>query len=203
MSMVIPNAYLFKKNADFNDLNKCIAELVDLKKKYHEWLLKEFAEHDYMNKDVCPTGDYKTDWSRIRSFGKMLKKRSETAERAVGFDLSFNAIIYCRPVNGVNFIVVQFFPGMHANQFLRTKPINWPEYWYTNQCTDGCEDIPDYPEREEFWEGLFEKSGIPSENGFNFELIPMADWDFMELAHDIYDVIKEKQEKESKNANQK
>ena len=113
MSMVIPNAYLFKKNADFNDLNKCIAELVDLKKQYRKWLINEFVEHKYMHEDIYPTGDYHKDWENCHKLAQEIHDKSQCVERGVGFDISFDATIYCREMNGVNFIVVQIVYTFH------------------------------------------------------------------------------------------
>ena len=201
MSMTIPDAYLYKKNADFNDLTQCVYDLTDLKKQYRKWLINEFVEHKYMHEDIYPTGDYHKDWENCHKLAQEIHDKSQCVERGVGFDISFDATVYCREMNGVNFIVVQFFPATHAQDFLRqTKPIKWPEYWFTNQCEDGCEDIPDYEERRDFYENhLFEKSRIPSENGFSFELISISKWEIFHLLHDVQEKLEEKIKKESKN----
>lgn len=201
MSMTIPDAYLYKKNANFNDLTQCVYDLTDLKKQYRKWLINEFVEHEYMHRDIYPTGDDKKDWENQRKFALEIQRKSESCERGVGFDISFDATIYCREVNGVNFIVIQFFPGLHAQEFLNeVKPIKWPEYWFTNQCEDGCEDIPDYEERREFYENhLFEKSGLPCENGFNFELVSLSSWEIFHMIYEVGEKLEEKIKKESKN----
>ena len=40
MGMHIFNAYLYKDKADFNDIDKCIQDLVKIKKQYIPWIVK-------------------------------------------------------------------------------------------------------------------------------------------------------------------
>ena len=43
------------------------------------------------------------------------------------------------------------------------------EFWYENQTDDGF-DLPDYELRWKFWDTVYDKCGIPSECGLNYDI---------------------------------
>ena len=43
MSMHIFNAYLYKDKAEFSDIDKCIQDLVKIKKQYIPWIVKNIV----------------------------------------------------------------------------------------------------------------------------------------------------------------
>jgi hypothetical protein len=57
MSMHIFNAYLYKDKAEFSDIDKCIQDLVKIKKQYIPWIVKNivngklFIDVDYLKEE--------------------------------------------------------------------------------------------------------------------------------------------------------
>lgn len=158
MSTKVFYAYLFKENAEFGDVDKAREYLADLREKFIEWVPKDMIRWDSFYKDI---GD---------RFDVMQAIEKDTKDPFKGgvWDYQLQATVFAKTLDGVNYIAIQFFPSNGVVKFLKEN-VKLREFWYENQTDDGF-DLPDYPLREKFWESVYDKCGIPSECGLNYNI---------------------------------
>lgn len=158
MSMKVFYAYLFKENADFSDVDKAREYLADLREKFKMWVPKDMLHWDSFYRDM------ESEFDVIEA----LEKDTKQPEKGGVWDYQLQAVIFTRTLDGVNYIAIQFFPSNGAVKFLREN-VNLREFWYENQTDEGF-DLPDWEEREKFWEAVYEKCGTASELGLSCDI---------------------------------
>ena len=130
MSTKVYYAYLFKENAEFKDVWEAQKWVNQLRKKFIEWAPKELARWDF---------NLKYDhFNRI----KRLEEETKDPRKGGIWDLQLQTLIYCREVDGVNYIAIQFFPSNATARFLHDH-VKLREFWYQDQVDneDGDPEI--------------------------------------------------------------
>ena len=145
MSTKVYYAYLFKENAEFKDVWEAHKWVNQLKKKFIEWAPKELARWDYYLKY--------DHFDRI----KHLEQDTKDPRKGGIWDLQLQTLIYCREVDGVNYIVIRFFPSNATARFLRDT-VKLREFWYQDQVDNEDGDPEDYELRGRFWYEVFKDS---------------------------------------------
>ena len=158
MSIKVFYAYLFKENADFSDVDKARAYLADLREKFKMWVPKDMIPWDSFYRNM------ESEFDVIEA----LEKDTKQPEKGGVWDYQLQAVIFTRTLDGVNYIAIQFFPSNSAVKFLREN-VTLREFWYENQTDEGF-DLPDWEEREKFWESVYEKCGTASELGLSCDI---------------------------------
>lgn len=163
MSMRVFYAYLFKEDARFEDLAEVQTYLNDLKVEFLKWVPEHMLKWPIAEK-VTET------YERI----KRLEKDTKSMENGGVWDYQLTCTVYCKTVEGKNYIALQFFPSSWGNQFLK-EHVKLREFWYENQTDEGF-DLPDYELREKFWKAVFDKYWYPSEAGLDFTFYDGTNW---------------------------
>lgn len=186
MSMHVFNAYLYKDNADFSDIDACIKDLVKIKERYIPWLVenifngKLFIDINYLKKE------YLCKPKRSEGFFKLvdeIKKDCESMENGMAFDFSFNITVYMHN----NKIVLHTFVSRTADDCLKEFFKDYKNYSFYDYSDGGCGKLTKARKEElqeigEFYEDLYKDTGIPAKVGLNFEVFGKDD---------IYDLVME------------
>lgn len=175
MSTKIFNAYLYKKDATFTDLTECLKYMNGLRAKFVDWaaecLSKNFHVKDMTTSEIAHN----------------LIDSSQKNEYGLPFDIQLQSMVYPYQVNDTNYIVIQFFPSRLAADFLEEFVSNELHDFSFEDQTDSMFDLPDFNERDEFYDKLFKDTSIPNRCGFACDIF-YTDWN---LAVDIAFKIKE------------
>lgn len=193
MSMKVFYAYLFKENADFSDVDKARAYLADLREKFIKWVPKDMLRWD------CFYRNMKDQFDVI----KALEQDTKDPRKGGVWDYQLQAVVFAKTVDGVNYVAIQFFPSNSTAKFLREN-VNLREFWYENQTDEGF-DLPDWEEREKFWEAVYEKCRPASEvglccdiyDGSNFRVTDTIAMEFWRLKKARDEKSKEKSEEKA------
>ena len=153
MSMKVFYAYLFKENAEFADVDRAREYLADLREKFIEWVPKDMLRWDSFYRDM------KTEFDVIEA----LEKDTKDPRKGGVWDYQLQAVVFPKTVDGVNYVAIQFFPSNSTAKFLKEN-VKLRPFWYENQTDEGF-DLPDWEEREKFWEAVYEKCRPASEAG--------------------------------------
>jgi hypothetical protein len=158
MSMKVFYAYLFKENAEFADVDRARAYLADLRKKFIEWVPTDMLRWDSFYRDM------KTEFDVIEA----LEKDTKQSYKGGVWDYQLQAVIFAKTIDGVNYVAIQFFPSNSTAKFLKEN-VKLRPFWYENQTDEGF-DLPDWEEREKFWEAVYEKCRPASEVGLSCDI---------------------------------
>ena len=158
MSMRVFYAYLFKENAEFADVDRAREYLVDLREKFIKWVPKDMLRWDSFYRNM------KDQFDVI----KALEKDTKQPEKGGIWDYQLQAVIFAKTLDGVNYVAIQFFPSNGTVKFLREN-VKLREFWYENQTDEGF-DLPDWEEREKFWEAVYDKCWTASEVGLSCDI---------------------------------
>ena len=163
MSTKVYYAYLFKENAEFKDVWEAQKWVNQLRKKFIEWAPKELARWDY---------NLKYDhFDRI----KCLEEETKDPRKGGIWDLQLQTLIYCREVDGVNYIAIQFFPSNATARFLHDH-VKLREFWYQDQVDNEEGDPEDYELRGRFWNEVFDKCWTPCNVGLACDIYDGTQW---------------------------
>lgn len=184
MGMHIFNAYLYKDKADFNDIDKCIQDLVKIKKQYIPWIVKniingklfidvDFLKEEYFNKSKESDGFFK--------LVDDIKKDCSSVEIGYTFDFSFNVIVY---MHNNKIVLHNFISRTTAKGFLKEYFKDYKDYSFYDYSDGGVGRLTKKrkAELEEiggFYESLFDDTGIPANVGLSFEM----------FSDDVYDLV--------------
>ena len=146
-------AYLFKENADFADVDRAREYLAELREKFIEWVPKDMLRWDSFYRDM------KTEFDVIEA----LEKDTKDPRKGGVWDYQLQAVVFPKTVDGVNYVAIQFFPSNSTAKFLKEN-VKLRPFWYENQTDEGF-DLPDWENREKFWEAVYEKCRPASEAG--------------------------------------
>ena len=191
MSMHVFNAYLYKDNAEFSDIDACIKDLVKIKERYIPWLVenifngKLFIDINYLKEE------YLCKPKRSEGFFKLvdeIKKDCESMENGMTFDFSFNITVYMHN----NKIVLQNFISRTTDDFLKEYFKDYKDYSFYDYSDGGVGRLTKKrrDELEEiggFYESLFNDTGIPSNVGLSFEMF--RNDDAYELVRQLVDAL--------------
>ena len=191
MSMHIFNAYLYKDKAEFGDIDKCIQDLVKIKKQYIPWIVKnivngklfidvEDLKEEYLNKSKKSEGFFK--------LVDEIKKDCSSMETGHTFDFSFDVSVYMHN----NKIVLQNFISRTTDDFLKEYFKDYKDYSFYDYSDGGVGRLTKKrrDELEEiggFYESLFNDTGIPSNVGLSFEMF--RNDDAYELVRQLVDAL--------------
>lgn len=153
MSMKVFYAYLFKENAEFADVDRARAYLADLREKFKMWVPTDMLRWDSFYRNM--EGEFDVI--------EALEKDTKQPFKGGVWDYQLQAVIFTRTLDGVNYIAIQFFPSNSTAKFLKDN-VNLRPFWYENQTDEGF-DLPDWAEREKFWESVYENCRPASELG--------------------------------------
>ena len=170
MGMHVFNAYLYKDNATFADIDECIKDLVKIKEKFYPYVLeglkhkKFFTDPKYLNEEYFSKG-----YEGMHQFIDEVRKDTKSYQDGMDFDFSFNVMVYMHD----NKIVLQVFASRNLDDFVKE---NFP--WENWSFYDYYEDDDNFTdERAKFlrkvgtyFEDLFKPSGIPSNVGLCFNI---------------------------------
>lgn len=186
MSTKVFYAYLFKENAEFGDLEKARAYLADLREKFIEWVPKDMIRWEAFHKD---------DVNDMLDVIRAIEKDTKDPFKGGVWDYQLQATVFAKTLDGVNYIAFQFFPSNGVVKFLKEN-VKLREFWYENQTDDGF-DLPDYPLREKFWETVYDKCGIPSECGLNYNIYDGTSFRVTDtIAREYCKMLRSKEEKD-------
>lgn len=175
MSTKIFNAYLYKKDATFTDLTECLKYMNGLRDKFVNWaaecLSKNFSVKDMTTSEIA----------------HKLIDSSQKNEYGLPFDIQLQSMVYPCQVNDTNYIVIHFFPSRLTEKFLEEFVSNELHDFSFEDQTDSMFDLPDFDERDEFYDKLFNDTSIPNRCGFTCDIF-YAD---RNLAFDIAFKIRE------------
>lgn len=183
-------AYLFKENAEFSDVDKAREYLADLREKFKKWVPKDMLRWDMLVDKMDTQCDVI----------EQLEKDTKQPYKGGIWDYQLQAVIFAKTFDGVNYIAIQFFPSNSVVKFIKEN-VKLREFWYENQTDEGF-DLPDWEEREKFWEAVYEKFGTASElglscdiyNGDNFRVSDAIAREFWRLKKEKDQKAKEKSE---------
>ena len=191
MSMHIFNAYLYKDKAEFGDIDKCIQDLVKIKKQYIPWIVKniingklfinvERLKEEYFNKSKKSEGFFK--------LVDDIKKDCSSVEAGHMFDFSFNVSVYMHD----NKIVLHNFISRTTDDFLKEYFKNYKDYSFYDYSDGGISRLTkkrrdELAEIGGFYESLFDDTGIPSNVGLSFEMF--SDDDVYDLVMKLEDAL--------------
>lgn len=153
MSMKVFYAYLFKENAEFADVDRAREYLAELREKFIEWVPKDMLRWD------CFYRNMKDQFDVIEA----LEKDTKDPRKGGVWDYQLQAVVFPKTVDGVNYVAIQFFPSNSTAKFLKEN-VKLRPFWYENQTDEGF-DLPDWEDREKFWEAVYEKCRPASEVG--------------------------------------
>ncbi len=153
MSMKVFYAYLFKENAEFADVDRAREYLADLREKFIEWVPKDMLRWD------CFYRNMEGEFDVIEA----LEKDTKDPRKGGVWDYQLQAVVFAKTIDGVNYVAIQFFPSNSTAKFLKEN-VNLRPFWYENQTDEGF-DLPDWEDREKFWEAVYEKCRPASEVG--------------------------------------
>lgn len=172
MSSCIYPAYLYKDNATFEDVEKLIKELRQIREQFGDYVVKEMLNTSYIKSLL--TSKYLTspenyhDNQKIFELRDRIKKDTASYERGMLLDCSCNVTIYFHN----NKIVVHEFSSSLTKDFLKER-FKYPDYSLYDIYA-GDEEITEemereYSEKQDFYDSLFSDTGIPSNVGLVFE----------------------------------
>lgn len=162
MSMRVFHAYLFKENAEFNDINEARKYVRNLADEYVKWVAKDMVKWETLLK--------------LDRFEQMKKLESDTKDPEKGgvWDYQLQCTMFARELNGVNYIALQFFPSNPVAKFLK-EHVKLREFWYENQTDEGF-DLPDWELRTDFWNKVYDEAWSPSQAGFSCDIYDGTDF---------------------------
>ena len=186
MSSCIYPAYLYKDNATFEDIEKLIKELRQIREQFGDYIVKEMLNTSYIKSLL--TSEYLTspedyhDNQKIFELRDRIKKDTASYERGMLLDCSCNVTVYFHN----NKIVVHEFSSSLTKDFLKEK-FKYPDYSLYDIYA-GDEEITEemereYSEKQDFYDSLFSDTGIPSNVGLVFEIFNN------EMIYDIEDKL--------------
>lgn len=186
MSSYIYPAYLYKDNATFEDIEKLIKELRQIREQFVDYIVKEMLNKSYIKSLL--TSEYLTspkdyhDNQKIFELRDRIKKDTSSYEKGMLLDCSCNVTIYFHN----NKIVVHEFSSSLTKDFLKEK-FKYPDYSLYDIYA-GDEEITEemekeYSEKRDFYDSLFSDTGIPSNVGLVFEIFNN------EMIYDIEDKL--------------
>ena len=186
MSSCIYPAYLYKDNATFEDVEKLIKELRQIREQFVDYIVKEMLNTSYIKSLL--TSEYLTspkdyhDNQKIFELRDRIKKDTASYERGMMLDCSCNVTVYFHN----NKIVVHEFSSSLTKDFLKEK-FKYPDYSLYDIYA-GDEEITEemekeYSEKRDFYDSLFSDTGIPSNVGLVFEIFNN------EMIYDIEDKL--------------
>lgn len=186
MSSFIYPAYLYKDNATFEDIEKLIKELRQIREQFVDYIVKEMLNTSYIRSLL--TSEYLTspkdyhDNQKIFELRDRIKKDTSSYERGMLLDCSCNVTVYFHN----NKIVVHEFSSSLTKDFLKEK-FKYPDYSLYDIYA-GDEEITEemekeYSEKRDFYDSLFSDTGIPSNVGLVFEIFNN------EMIYDIEDKL--------------
>lgn len=182
--MHIFNAYLYKDKADFNDIDKCIQDLVKIKKQYIPWIVKNIINGKlFINADRLKEEYFNTS-EESEGFFKLvddIKKDCSSVETGYTFDFSFDVSVYMHN----NKIVLHNFISRITDDFLKEYFKDYKDYSFYGYSNGGVGRLTKKrkAELEEiggFYESLFDDTGIPANVGLSFEMFS---------DDDVYDLV--------------
>lgn len=163
MSTKIYNAYLFKRDSDFSDLENVQNYLNDLKSKYVDWVAKDMSRFDNL---------FSLDSDEIM---QSLEKSSSNVDGFHFLDYSLDCIVYSKKFDGHNYIAIQFFPSRASQRFI-SEHVQLKDFHYQDQTDDEQENEPDWEERKRFWDAVFDKNWTAAENGLGYVFYSGREW---------------------------
>lgn len=199
MSMRIFNAYLYKDKADFGDIDKCIQDLVKIKKQYIPWIVKNivneklfidinYLKEEYLNKPKKSEGFFK--------LVDDIKKDCASMDIGHTFDFSFDVSVYMHN----NKIVLHNFISRITDDFLKEYFKDYKDYSFYDYSDGGVGRLTKKRKAEleeigEFYESLFNDTGIPSNVGLSFEMFRTGDaYELVKQLADALDVVRDNKE---------
>lgn len=189
--MHIFNAYLYKDKADFNDIDKCIQDLVKIKKQYIPWIVKNIINGKlFINADRLKEEYFNTS-EESEGFFKLvddIKKDCSSVETGHTFDFSFDVSVYMHN----NKIVLHNFISCITDDFLKEYFKDYKDYSFYDYSNGGVGRLTKKrkAELEEiggFYESLFDDTGIPANVGLSFEMF--SDDDVYDLVVQLKDAL--------------
>lgn len=172
MSSCIYPAYLYKDNAKFEDVEKLIKELRQIREQFVDYVVKEMLNTSYIKSLL--TSEYLTspeeyyNNQKIFELRDQIKKDTLSYEKGMILDCSCNVTVYFHN----NKIVVHEFSNSLTKNFLKEK-FKYPDYSLydiyagDDEVTEEMEK--EYSEKRDFYNSLFSDTGIPSNVGLVFE----------------------------------
>ena len=172
MSSCIYPAYLYKDNAKFEDVEKLIKELRQIREQFVDYVVKEMLNTSYIKSLL--TSEYLTspeeyyNNQKIFELRDQIKKDTLSYEKGMILDCSCNVTVYFHN----NKIVVHEFSSSLTKNFLKEK-FKYPDYSLydiyagDDEVTEEMEK--EYSEKRDFYNSLFSDTGIPSNVGLVFE----------------------------------
>lgn len=199
MGMRIFNAYLYKDKADFGDIDKCIQDLVKIKKQYIPWIVKNivngklfidvnYLKEEYLNKSKKSEGFFK--------LVDDIKKDCASMDIGHTFDFSFDVSVYMHN----NKIVLHNFISRITDDFLKEYFKDYKDYSFYDYSDGGVGRLTKKRKAEleeigEFYESLFNDTGIPSNVGLSFEMFRAGDaYELVKQLADALDVVRDNKE---------
>ena len=172
MSSYIYPAYLYKDNATFEDVEKLIRELRQIREQFVDYVVKEMLNTSYIkslltSKYLTSPKDYH-DNRKVFELRDQIMKDTSSYERGMILDCSCNVTVYFHN----NKIVVHEFSSSLTKNFLKEN-FKYPDYslWdiYAGDDEITEEMEKEYSEKQDFYDSLFSDTGIPSNVGLVFE----------------------------------
>ena len=172
MSSCIYPAYLYKDNAKFEDVEKLIKELRQIREQFVDYVVKEMLNTSYIKSLL--TSEYLTspeeyyNNQKIFELRDQIKKDTLSYEKGMILDCSCNVTVYFHN----NKIVVHEFSSSLTKNFLKEK-FKYPDYSLydiyagDDEVTEEMEK--EYSEKRDFYNSLFSDTGLPSNVGLVFE----------------------------------
>lgn len=191
MSMHIFNAYLYKDKAEFSDIDKCIQDLVKIKKQYIPWIVKNIVNGKLFINVERLKEEYFNTSKDSEGFFKLvddIKKDCSSVEIGYTFDFSFNVIVYMHN----NKIVLQNFISRRTDDFLKEYFKDYKDYSFYDYSDGGVGRLTKKRKAEleeigSFYESLFDDTGIPANVGLSFEMF--SDDDVYDLVSQLEDAL--------------
>lgn len=172
MSSYIYPAYLYKDNAKFEDVEKLIKELRQIREQFVDYVVKEMLNTSYIKSllisEYFTSPEEYYNNQKIFELRDQIKKDTSSYERGMLLDCSCNVTVYFHNYK----IVVHEFSSSLTKNFLKEK-FKYPDYSLydiyagDDEVTEEMEK--EYSEKKDFYNSLFSDTGIPSNVGLVFE----------------------------------
>lgn len=189
--MHIFNAYLYKDKADFNDIDKCIQDLVEIKKQYIPWIVKNIINGKLFINVERLKEEYFNESEESEGFFKLvddIKKDCSSMYIGYTFDFSFDVSVYMHN----NKIVLHNFISRRTDDFLKEYFKDYKDYSFYDYSDGGVGRLTKKRKAEleeigSFYESLFDDTGIPANVGLSFEMF--SDDDVYDLVSQLEDAL--------------